>query len=428
MDTISAVNIALEMFCVFVSLVIIGCLLANQSHQKTLNKLFLWMLIFNVGVLLCDAVTWILQDNTGTLAGIVVRCANVCVYSFGYIIVAIYTDYLITFIGMRKPVNRRIVRVISGLCVVAVVLVLVSQVNHMYYHFDERNIYHRGDWYWLSQVWAIVLMAVNAVIVLANRKVLSRREIIVLLSYEILPIIAMSIQIMVYGLTLLYVSTTMAMFIIYASIQITLEGQLQAQEQELVESRIGVMLSQIQPHFLYNSLVTIKQLCDIDLEQAKDAIMDFSDYLRANLDSLTRKEPEPFTQELKHIRAYVALEKRRFGDRLQVEFDIDGQDFLLPALTLQPVVENAIRHGIMKREEGGTVTISTQDMGEDWQISVVDDGIGFDPEAVMLDGARHIGLNNTRNRLKSMCDGDMRVQSAPGMGTTVTFTIPKGGA
>lgn len=200
--------------------------------------------------------------------------------------------------------------------------------------------------------------------------------------------------------------------------------RMEEAERELAQNRISIMLSQIQPHFLYNALVVIKQLCDIDAHEAKEAVVEFANYLRGNLDSLTLEECIPFNKELDHVRNYIGLEQRRFGSRVQIIYNISFKDFLIPALTLQPIVENAVRYGITRREEGGIVTISSHRSKDFAVVIIADDGIGYDPSKPQYDGRTHVGLENVRQRLAAMCAGSMDILSEEGVGTTVTLRIP----
>jgi sensor histidine kinase YesM len=188
------------------------------------------------------------------------------------------------------------------------------------------------------------------------------------------------------------------------------------------------MLSQIQPHFLYNSLVAIQELCLIDPETASKAVGEFSNYLRGNLDSLSIKRPIPFEHELRHVKAYLSLEKKRFGEKLNINYDISYLCFNIPALTLQPIAENAVQHGVTKREDGGTVTVSVKEAETEAVITVIDDGVGFDRNcASRQDGRLHLGIENVRSRLAFMCNGTLTIQSEPDVGTTAVITVPKEG-
>ena len=203
--------------------------------------------------------------------------------------------------------------------------------------------------------------------------------------------------------------------------------QITELENELLQSQISIMISQIQPHFIYNSLNAIKGLCHIDPELASETIDEFSEYLRGNLESLIINKPVTFDRELRHVKLYLSLEKKRFGDKLNVAYEILADNFLIPALALQPVVENAVRHGVTKREEGGTVTIRTEETDTDVIITVVDDGVGFKSLGPEKDERNHIGISNVKKRLSAMCGGDLRIDSKPGKGTNVVITIPKRG-
>ena len=198
-------------------------------------------------------------------------------------------------------------------------------------------------------------------------------------------------------------------------------------EEELQESRIAIMRSQIQPHFLYNALESIYHLCGKDPQRAQQALGEFSDYLRMNLASLDRKMPVSFEAELKHIETYLMLEKMSTDDELDCVFDIETVAFSLPALSVQPLVENAVKHGIGNKPGGGTVTLRTREYADRFEVTVCDDGAGFDPEAKPDDAKLHIGIENIRQRLAAMCGGTLQITSRIGQGTTAVVTIPKGG-
>ena len=204
------------------------------------------------------------------------------------------------------------------------------------------------------------------------------------------------------------------------------QEQIAELENELLQSQISIMLSQIQPHFIYNSLNAIKGLCHVDPEMASETIEEFSSYLRGNLESLIINKPIAFDRELRHVKLYLSLEKKRFTDKLNVIYEIETDNFLIPALALQPIVENAVRHGVTKREEGGTVTIKTEESDAEMVITVLDDGIGFDSNGSKKDDRIHVGIANVKKRLSAMCSGTLVIKSNPGIGTTVVIKIPKG--
>lgn len=202
-----------------------------------------------------------------------------------------------------------------------------------------------------------------------------------------------------------------------------LEAEKNMVEAELKESRISIMLSQIQPHFIYNTLGTIERMCLKDPQKAFDLVRNFSLYLRGNFSELDSVTPIRFADEIKHVEYYVNIEKVRFPD-MSIEYDVEATEFVLPALSVQPLVENAIKHGLMRLETGGTVKIHSYETPTHFFVEVTDDGVGFDTDAP-VDEKKHVGLRNIRGRLKAMVNGALVMESKPGVGTKAIIMIPK---
>ena len=202
-----------------------------------------------------------------------------------------------------------------------------------------------------------------------------------------------------------------------------LEVEKSIVEAELKESRISIMLSQIQPHFIYNTLGTIERMCLKNPNMAFDLVRNFSLYLRGNFSELESVTPIRFAEELKHVEHYVNIEKVRFPD-MTIKYDVETKEFVLPALSVQPLVENAVKHGLMRLESGGTILIHSYETPTHFCVEVKDDGVGFDT-SLPIDGKKHVGLRNIRGRLKAMVDGDLYLESKPGAGTRAVIMIPK---
>ena len=194
-------------------------------------------------------------------------------------------------------------------------------------------------------------------------------------------------------------------------------------EKELEESRIAIMLSQIKPHFLYNVLNTIYHLYRREPDTAQEAVSSFAEYLRCNMLSIEKNEPIPFSEEYQHIQTYLSLEQIRFRGKLDVVSDVAVTDFKLPPLTVEPLVENAVKHGVTKKRGGGIVTLSTARTDAGVQITVTDTGVGFDPDHYMEDGKPHVGIRNVRDRLRNMVGGSLSITSTRD-GTIAVVTIP----
>lgn len=216
-------------------------------------------------------------------------------------------------------------------------------------------------------------------------------------------------------------------FTMIKDLPVNFRAALKAKELEasLQNYRVSISLSQIQHHFLYNSLTAIHYLCDKDPKKAKQAIGWFSSYLRSNLDKIKEEKPISFTEALKHIEIYLKLEKLRFEDELNVIYDIEVSNFQIPSLVVQPLVENAVNHGVGDKEGGGSVIIRTRELEDHYEIIIEDDGVGFDDSKPKEDGRSHVGLSNVRERLELICKGKLIIKSEIGKGTIATIVIPK---
>lgn len=200
--------------------------------------------------------------------------------------------------------------------------------------------------------------------------------------------------------------------------------QIRSLEQKLEWEKTNTLLSQISSHFFYHTLNSLQALIVLKPDAAYKMAGDFSRYLRFNVDAITAAGGVvPFKQELRSARAYAEINEQQLGDRLKVVFDVPEVDFQIPALTIQPIVENAILHGIKPKVGGGTVTVKLTDEGEYWCITVTDDGVGFDLNSFQKETS--IGITNVRKRISQFRGCGMEIESAPNHGTKVTLKYQK---
>ena len=188
------------------------------------------------------------------------------------------------------------------------------------------------------------------------------------------------------------------------------------------EHRIQIMMTQIQPHFMFNTLTAIRALCISDSAAAVRTIGLFSTYLRQNLRSLDQSELIPLAKEMEHTRIYTEIEMIRFPN-IHIEYDIEDEEYGVPALTVQPLVENAVRHGVRSREEG-IIKVKAFREKDTHIIVIKDNGTGFDEHSADNTDGTHIGISNVRERLEQMCHGTMEIDSRPGDGTRIVLRIP----
>ncbi|MFD0717662.1 ATP-binding protein [Paenibacillus sp. GCM10027626] len=191
--------------------------------------------------------------------------------------------------------------------------------------------------------------------------------------------------------------------------------------------------AQIQPHFLFNTLNSLIVLSEIDTEKMRRLGEAFTSFLRISFDYLNTGELVDIAHELELVEAYLYIERERFGDKLSVVWEVEPDIlFSLPPLSIQPLVENAVKHGLLSRAAGGTVHVRVVRRGSDIFIEVRDNGIGMPPDKVvqLLNPGRQdkggIGISNTNRRLIRLYGQGLSIDSKPGEGTTVSFVIPMG--
>ena len=193
------------------------------------------------------------------------------------------------------------------------------------------------------------------------------------------------------------------------------------QQQQIASQHASILVLQMRPHFIYNTMTSIYYLCQEDPEKAQSVTLDFTTYLRKNFAAIASESTIPFADELEHTRAYLSVEMAQFEDSLFVAFDTPHTQFHLPPLTLQPIVENAVKHGMEGSDSPIHISIKTRKTEKHSEIIVEDDGAGFHDNG---GDSPHIALKNIIERLKMMCDGTIVISSREGGGTRAKITIP----
>jgi two-component system LytT family sensor kinase len=205
-------------------------------------------------------------------------------------------------------------------------------------------------------------------------------------------------------------------------------SELEAQGERLARAELRALRAQISPHFIYNALAAVAAFIHSRPEEARELLIEFSEFIRY---AFARQRPYvTLADELQYVEKYLRLEQARFGERLRVRVQVDPEVLhaVVPVLSLQPLVENAVRHGVESRAQGGLVTIEGIDLGADVELRVSDDGAGIDPEraAEALAGrGPGIGLGNVHGRLQSTFGEEYGLAVENGDGTTVVMTLPK---
>ena len=238
-----------------------------------------------------------------------------------------------------------------------------------------------------------------------------------------MPLIGILVQQFVDGISFDYVMFPMALLTVFLHYQIYLERALVEREKELADSKVRLLLEQIQPHFIFNSLSAIEELCMEDPEKAGRCVHDFSGYLRTNLDAMSENRLISLEEELENVRQYIALEEADPCCGFAVKYDIKVKDVMIPVLSVEPLVENAIQHGLASSGTDGTVWISSEMGDGEVIISVRDNGTGLKHVSEQQKKRRGIGVDNVRKRLEAQCGGYL-VYEILDNGTRAMIHIP----
>lgn len=417
------INFSLNIEGVLILLVIIICLITGENKKNKSNALFIGGLISCIVYMLSEAFAWLFKGNSDLIW--LLYIINDFVYLSGYSILLTFTLYLLDHLSKEKNLSKIIIPLMSMLSGAGVLLIIINHFNGMIFTIDASGYYQRGGLILLSQIHVIIGILIDTWIILKYRRSLGKNRIIIMLSYTFMPIVAITLQLLFYGIPVQSANFLLFSVMIFAGIQSQQAKHLKEKELENVKHKNALMLSQIQPHFISNVLLSIKYLCMTEPDSAVKSIDIFARYLRNQLQAIDNNNPISFVEELDYVKTYLFLEKMRYKDSLRIEYDIQSVSFCVPSLAVQPLVENAVRHGISLKETGGTLKISTRETENEYVIIIEDDGVGFDTAKELTDNKAHVGINNVRQRLAIQCGGDLSFQSEIGKGTTVAIKIKK---
>lgn len=420
MNSKSAVNITICGIGILILLIHIVNLLIKRNRRKDENWLLVFMAFTVLHLAAYFAFTAVKAYYT---SDIYIMASYSCFYIMNNLEVLLLFIYMLSYITMTKSLKNHL-SIFNIVAFAAFFALDIVNIFTGWFFYAEGGEYVRGKYMIASQLYQFVMFAIVFLVALINKK-LNIREKLAFALYCLLPLVAIIFQNIYKGYAIAYVSIIITVEILFFFVNVEKNIKLAKEEEKNKEAQVKLMLSQIQPHFMYNSLSAISTLITIDPDKAQKSLDEFTEYLRRNLSSLTETRMIPFNNELKHIKTYVSLEKLRFNDRINVIYDIGTTNFSVPPLTIQPLVENAIKHGILKKIEGGTVTLTTYENDSNIIVEVKDDGIGFDLKDINFNENVHFGLQNISYRISKTCDGELRFTSKKGEGTKVTVTFKK---
>lgn len=323
----------------------------------------------------------------------------------------------------KKEVRKStVLRVTNCLWALFFILLVSTFFTKYIFYTTPDGQYQRGDWFPLLIAPMNAIMILNFICLFRWRKLLSRKFFLAFLT-ALLPL---AISLLIHTFTdvtaLIDISTVLSavsMFILITSEQI--EQNLR-QQREIARQQASINVLQMRPHFICNTMMSIYYLIPQNAEKAQQVTLDFTTYLRNNFTAIAKPDTVSFEEELEHTKAFLAVEMVRHEGALFVDYDTAYTDFKLPPLTLQPIVENAVVHGVSPDLKALHITIQTRKTEKGSEITVKDTGEGFES---ISDDVIHTALENIRQRLRDQCNGTLSISSHKSEGTTVTVFVPK---
>ncbi|MCR4578711.1 MAG: histidine kinase [Treponema sp.] len=417
----------------------LGCI-TSKEIKKTTSKFFIALLVSDLIMLISLIFEYkfvdLMQENPVYVLPMRIAACNDFISYFSLLTIFLY--YVIEYISKKTKISWLYGHVAAVVCIIYAFEWCISIFTGIFFSIENGRFTH-GQYYWVAQCGGFFVAGLTLFVIIKHIKDIGIHDALFLMSFEVLPILSIFIR-RKYHFFTSQMSMTFSIILTFNFIHLNQVKYILLQETKLKQNKLALSFSQIKPHFIFNILNSLYVLCDKDPSKVKEAIGDFSYYLRNNLDVLEDQSLIPFPQAIENLKHYVNLEKLRFGEDVYVSYDLQETNFKIPPLTLQPLVENSIKHGILRKEAGGTIVISSCCSDKYYKIKIVDDGVGFDTNNLYLDDfseneselpeslnnkKEHIGIRNVRARIKILCHGDMEIKSEIGKGTSIIISIPE---
>ena len=346
---------------------------------------------------------------------------------FSSVIMPLLTIYIL--LVCKESIKCHLMYLITGLWIIYFLLLVITQHTTFIYYFSHDNTYHRGPYYPLLLLPAVLIMLVNLIVLQKRKHKMSSATYKAFLVYLLLPMAAMLIQMFTFGIQLIVFATSLAALILFLYTLSQAAQNTIRQKAALAEQKYLIKSMQIPQHFIYNTLTNIYYLCDIDAKKAQSLVDSFTTYLKKNFSSIDKNGSISFADELEHTKAYLEVVKARYEDLLFVEYNIANSSFNIPPLTLEPIVENAVKHALDPDLGPLHIRISTRKENHSNIIVVENSGKDFKYRSAASqyadEAGTHVGLENIKSRLDALCNGQLIIEKRAEGGTKVTIKIPQ---
>lgn len=426
LSTDSIISVSVEYIGLFVLLFAYYSLVRIKLNSRIYES-FTLLLFFASLYLYTDIICSLIEnfDYNKTISLVTNTFSFICTI----LVITMFFYFLFDWVGAKVKGDILIKRLVNIISIFAGIAVAGNLFLGYYFTISDEGSLIKGDYYYVSSIFILSILMLSIIYLLLSRIPVSEK--LILIVFPILPVISFVVNAVTATVDLQYTVTFLAVFFIYTTLFVKREQLIQEQEiqlgeaeKQLTESEINALRAKINPHFIYNTLGSINSLCKLDPEAASDMTIKLETYLRDNFGKVSINPMIPFFEELEHLEHYLAIEQIRFPN-IKVEIKADVDFFMVPSLSIQPMVENAIRHGIQKAPgASGTITITSEERPQGYYIYITDDGVGIDTD-YKNDGKAHLGIENTKTRIELLCNGTLELHPIAPQGTCCIIFIPK---
>ncbi len=346
---------------------------------------------------------------------------NIFLEFLSLISIAVMPSVFLSHYAGEKLKNGLLAKIAIVFGITSLALLIIGQFTDIFYSVTPNNEIKRGPLFPLLISPVLVILLFDIVGVFVIRKRILKAYFVAFLVY--LPPLITAVFLHMFFSLELFIVLAIGLWALTILVLMVKENAKEYfnQQKEIANQNAHILVLQMRPHFIYNTMTSIYYLCEQDPNKAKQVTLDFTTYLRKNFAAIASEETIAITEELEHTHAYLAVEQAQFEETLFVTFDTPHTLFRIPPLTLQPIVENAVKHGMVASDKPIHITVRTRKTPTASEIIVEDDGPGYQPKD---DNEPHIALNNIRQRLEMMCKGTLEIYSGDEGGTVVKITIP----
>jgi len=431
MPVSSLIQISMESWGVVFCLMLVVFILSNNTKQERPEIKLLKCVVGIMFMLITDVLAAV-SNNAKTNIGYWLLVISNFAYFLSIDFTVIFVvDFFLELIPKKDSSKFMIKEICYGVIAVAVAL-LIGNLWGGYFYVIDGNVYDRGSLHFVQTIMHSLPFAVVGLYIIVNFKKIDMVYQRLFMTYVVTVLVCAVVQEISFGISLI---NFVCMFLVILTYTVLLSENNRRKFiriNEIIEEKKKQEPVQpgrnaaciVNPHFMKTSLECVYKLCDDNPKRAQKQVGAISNYMQGHLIAYNHPEPVSVDKEMEQVEYYLTIEQIRLGARLTVDYDIKESDFLLPMLSVQSLVENAVKHGIQSKKNGGTVRISTYSTNEAYYVKVADDGIGFNTLILNSGSYSQKGINTVREKLKSI-DGTLTIKSEAGKGTEAIIEIKK---